>query len=200
MSFLSKTLVIISILQLIHSGYSTYEFNQVIKQLNLKKTLTISTSASNYNTFASSLPMDIQYEALFALFLFTIGIFFSFETVSYIPLSSKKVVQTAEYLQPIDMNRASILDNLQEIDPYGGINNTPMLTDLLQKRREYREWAKKNGLGDDISDDKDQVVKIVNGTSDSKQFDKALDVATKAVTERDNIKNNSTKTKRGNKK
>lgn len=92
----------------------------------------------------ANLPLDIKYEVYSALALFVLGVFCSFDKITYTPLSSTRTKDTGEYLQPIAMNKATTIDNLQELDPYGMVNNTPYIVDIIAKRKAYSEWESKN--------------------------------------------------------
>ncbi|KAL6949079.1 hypothetical protein ACO0QE_001567 [Hanseniaspora vineae] len=131
MAILSKIIITVALMQLLHSGYSIYEFNEINKRMG---SAVIGTNAN--------LPLDIKYEVYSALVLFILGVFCSFDKITYTPFSSTHTKNTGEYLQPIAMNKATTIDNLQELDPYGMVNNTPYIVDIIAKRKAYSEWEK----------------------------------------------------------
>lgn len=135
MTYLSSLLLIISILQLIHSGFSSYEFHQFKKDA-----ITL-----NGNQASSiKMPLDIQIEAMVGLFLFTISIFLSFQKLKYYPMQSNlKILTQNMFLQEINMNKATTVDNLIGNDPFGQIIYCPNFVNVHEKRRTVQEYLSK---------------------------------------------------------
>ncbi|EDO16154.1 hypothetical protein Kpol_1070p37, partial [Vanderwaltozyma polyspora DSM 70294] len=69
MSVLSKVFVVVAIIQLMHSGFSSSEFHRLVRSQSI--------NSSRY--VGVTLPLDIKLEAYIGMILFTIGIFMSFE-------------------------------------------------------------------------------------------------------------------------
>lgn len=125
-------MLIVALAQLFHSGFSSYEFHQLKKQLAAGSSVAID---------QISLPKDIRLEVLSGLILFTFSVFMSFGKLTYLPLSGKPVLLSQhEYLKEIDMNRATMTNNLIGSDPYGEITYTPNFVDVHAKRKELKQW------------------------------------------------------------
>lgn len=126
MSIISKVLQTFSLLQLLHAGFSSYEFNQIVKK-------GVSTS--------TKLPLDIKFEVVCALVLFALGSLLSFETLQYYPVrGEKKIVGPKQYLADIKLNKATNIDNLVGCDPNGEVSYTPSFVDVKAKRDEVQKW------------------------------------------------------------
>ncbi|KKA02141.1 ER membrane protein complex subunit 5 [Hanseniaspora uvarum DSM 2768] len=93
MSALSKILLIVGLLQIIHSGYSIHQFNSISKLVN----------TSNI-TSQLYLPFDVKAEVYSGLIITIISILLSFDKIEYIKLSENKIVRTNERLLPIKTN------------------------------------------------------------------------------------------------
>ncbi|AET39414.1 Emc5p Ecym_4354 [Eremothecium cymbalariae DBVPG len=131
MSIISKVLSTLSILQLVHSGFSSFEFYQLKKQLSLIDGLQQDIT----------LPYDIQLEVLCGLLLFTLSVFLSFEKLKYIPLvRSRELLTQNQYLQEIQMNKATKKDNLIGNDPFGEFSCMPSFINIHRKRKEIRDY------------------------------------------------------------
>lgn len=131
MSFLIKILYIVSILQILHSGFSSYEFHQLVKNTSYKE---------HY-----SLPRDIQLECYMGLALFILTSFLSFTKLQYYSIRPStndklKLLTTDEYLKDISLTRANNVHNLIGNDPNGEVTFTPNFVDLQRKRKEISEW------------------------------------------------------------
>lgn len=134
MSLVSKALFIISMFQLLHSGFSSHEF------LTLKKRLA---TQSELDVAHMLLPKDVQLEAICGVVLLTLSIFMSFSKLQSIPLGGKlKILRSNEYLKEISMNKATNAKNLIGCDPYGGTTYLPNLVDIHAKREEIKQWRK----------------------------------------------------------
>ncbi|GMM43073.1 hypothetical protein DAHU10_039830 [Hanseniaspora uvarum] len=93
MSALSKILLIVGLLQIIHSGYSIHQFNSISKLVN----------TSNI-TSQLYLPFDVKAEVYSGLIITIISILLSFDKIEYIKLAENKIVRTNERLLPIKTN------------------------------------------------------------------------------------------------
>ncbi|KAL6944170.1 hypothetical protein ACO0OE_004077 [Hanseniaspora uvarum] len=93
MSALSKILLIVGLLQIIHSGYSIHQFNSISKLVN----------TSNI-TSQLYLPFDVKAEVYSGLIIAIISILLSFDKIEYIKLAENKIVRTNERLLPIKTN------------------------------------------------------------------------------------------------
>ena len=149
MSLISKILLLISLAQIFHSGFSSYEFHQLKKQLAASSVADVS---------GIPLPNDIQLEVVIGLSLFMLSVFLSFDKLEYLPLKGGHTALTqGKYLQEIDMNKATTIDNLMGSDPYGYINYTPAFVDIHAKRQEVSEWLAKNGgKGEEVESKKNK--------------------------------------------
>lgn len=137
MSLFSKLLLVISLLLISHSGFSSYEFHQLLKR----------GTAQSPSGVSSQIPRDIVYENLIGVALFVLSAFFSFEKLSYYPLLGPKIALTqGQYLEDIGMDKATNVDNLIGNDPSGAINHTPSFVDVIAKREQTRQWASKKDL------------------------------------------------------
>lgn len=137
MGLVSKLLLILSIVLLGHSCFSTYEFHQLV---------TSSTSKAKLGQ-SIPLPKDILYETIAALIIFVLGSFLSFEKLSYLPLvGPKKLLTQGQYLQDIEMSKATNVDNLIGSDPAGAVNYTPSFVDIIEKRSQAKEWEAKKDI------------------------------------------------------
>ncbi|GAV54185.1 hypothetical protein ZYGR_0AK06870 [Zygosaccharomyces rouxii] len=135
MAFLSTILFLFSSVLIFHSGFSSHEFHQLLKNL----------PQDSPSYVGRQLPKDIQYEAITGIITFIIAVFLSFKKLSYYPLQGpKKLITLNQYLQEIRMNKATTVDNLIGNDPYGEVNHTPNFVDIHAKREETRRWLEQN--------------------------------------------------------
>lgn len=135
MSLLTKLLYIVSIIQILHSGFSSYEFHQLLKNTNYREQY--------------SLPKDIQLECYMGLFLFILTSFLSFKKLQYYPIRPSvdnrlKLLTTDQYLKDISLSKANNIHNLIGDDPNGEITFTPNFVDLQRKRKEISDWLNDN--------------------------------------------------------
>lgn len=135
MSLLTKLLYIVSIIQILHSGFSSYEFHQLAKNTTYRE---------HY-----SLPKDIQLECYMGLFLFILTSFLSFKKLQYYPIRPSvdnrlKLLTTDQYLKDISLSKANNIHNLIGDDPNGEITFTPNFVDLQRKRKEISNWLNDN--------------------------------------------------------
>lgn len=135
MSLLTKLLYIVSIIQILHSGFSSYEFHQFAKNTTYRE---------HY-----SLPKDIQLECYMGLFLFILTSFLSFKKLQYYPIRPSvdnrlKLLTTDQYLKDISLSKANNIHNLIGDDPNGEITFTPNFVDLQRKRKEISNWLNDN--------------------------------------------------------
>ena len=135
MLFLTKILYIVSILQILHSAFSSYEFHQLVKN---------TTYQEHY-----SLPRDIQLECYMGLVLFILAPFLSFTKLQYYPIrpsinNGLKLLTTDQYLKDISLSRANNVHNLIGDDPNGEVTFTPNFVDLQKKRKEISDWLTEN--------------------------------------------------------
>lgn len=135
MSFFIKILYILSVLQVLHSGFSSYEFHQLVKNTNYK----------DYY----SLHKDIQLECYIGLALFILTSFLSFTKLQYYPIKPSinnklRLLTTDQYLKDISLSRANNVHNLIGNDPNGGVTFTPNFVDLQRKRKEISDWLADN--------------------------------------------------------
>lgn len=135
MTFFIKILYIVSVLQVLHSGFSSYEFHQLVKNTNYK---------DHY-----SLPKDIQLECYIGLALFILTSFLSFTKLQYYPIKPSinnklRLLTTDQYLKDISLSRANNVHNLIGNDPNGEVTFTPNFVDLQRKRKEISDWLADN--------------------------------------------------------
>lgn len=136
MAFLSIVLIAFSSLLLMHAGFSSHEFHQLLKNL----------PQDSAPPLGRQLPKDIQYEALVAISIFTLAIFLSFKKLRFYPLQGpQKMITLDRYLQDIRMNKATNVDNLIGNDSYGEINNAANFVDIHDKREQTKKWLQQNG-------------------------------------------------------
>lgn len=134
MPLLSKSLYLISCLQLLHSGFSSYEFNQVTKNIIFE---------NDDNAFPT-LPNDIKLEVVSGLVLFFLATILSYSQLQYLTVRGPaKIISTGEYLQPINLHEASNIDLLTGSDPFGEINYHPSFVDIREKRSKMKEYLSK---------------------------------------------------------
>ncbi|CAR28191.1 hypothetical protein ZYGR_0N06830 [Zygosaccharomyces rouxii] len=135
MALLSTILILFSSALILHSGFSSHEFHQLLKSL----------PQDSHSYLGHQLPKDIQYEAIAGIITFTIAVFFSFKKLTYYPLQGpQKLITLNHYLHEIRMNKATNVDNLIGNDPYGEINHTPNFIDIHAKREETKRWLEQN--------------------------------------------------------
>ncbi|AAS51828.1 ADL092Wp [Eremothecium gossypii ATCC 10895] len=131
MSYISKILLAISVLQLVHSGFSSFEFHR------LKRHLTLADGIPQ----GFRLPSDIKAEVVCALVLFTLGIFLSFEKLQHLPLTGSRTPLTQDlYLHEIRMSEATKTDNLIGSETYGDFTFMPSFIDVHARRKEIRTY------------------------------------------------------------
>ncbi|KAM3162525.1 Emc5 [Lachancea thermotolerans] len=134
MPLVSKTLLVLAIFQLLHSGFSSHEF------LTIKKRLV---TQSNLDVAHLQLPKDVQLEAMSGVILLILSVFMSFSKLCYLSLGGKlKVLRVNEYLKEINMNKATSDKNLAGCNPYGEMCYTPNLVDVHAKREQVAQWNK----------------------------------------------------------
>ena len=93
MALLSKILLVVGLLQIVHSGYSIHQFNSITKLASI----------SNI-TSQLYLPLDVKIEVYSGLIITIISILLSIDKVEYMKLSENKIVRTNERLLPIKTN------------------------------------------------------------------------------------------------
>ncbi|CCH60962.1 hypothetical protein TBLA_0D04660 [Henningerozyma blattae CBS 6284] len=137
MSILSKVLFGVGIIQLLHAGFSSYEFHQL-----LKSSTNINESSNEQKLY--QLPNDIKLEVFISLAILTVSIFLSFNKLKYYPINNKndEIITEGEYLSNIQMSKASNVDNLVGSDPTGYITYLPNMVDIQAKRKEVAEYLK----------------------------------------------------------
>ncbi|QLQ80538.1 hypothetical protein HG537_0D05390 [Torulaspora globosa] len=136
MGLISKLLLIVSIVLIGHSGFSSYEFHQIVKS-----------SKNGASESSIQIPKDILYETITGLVIFVLSSFFSFEKLSYLPLlGPKKLLTQGQYLLDIEMSKATNVDNLIGSDPAGAVNFTPNFVDIIAKRTQVKEWEAKKDI------------------------------------------------------
>ncbi|OBA25582.1 hypothetical protein HANVADRAFT_53828 [Hanseniaspora valbyensis NRRL Y-1626] len=111
MSILSKALLLVGILQLIHAGYSLHEFNRILK---------LSPAAALH----LSLPADVKLEVFSGMIISIISILFSFNKIEYIALkdTENKIATLNQRLLPIKANLSNgVLNSSKFTEDY----NTP---------------------------------------------------------------------------
>lgn len=134
MTILTKVLYSISILQILHSGFSSFEFHQLTK---------------NMDPIDYPLPRDIKLECYMGLILFIFTCFLSFKKLQYYPIkptegSELNLLSTNQYLKDISLNKANNVHNLIGDDPHGEVSFTPSLVNIQKKREEIALWLKTN--------------------------------------------------------
>lgn len=135
MGFVSKLLLVISVILISHSAFSSYEFHQLLK----------SVPKDQASELVLGLPKDIKYETLAGLGTFVFSIFLSFDKLTYYPLvGSKKLLTQGQYLLDIEMSKATNVDNLIGSDPSGPVTYTPNFIDIHEKRKQVKEWSLEN--------------------------------------------------------
>lgn len=133
MGLISKLLLVLSIVLIGHSGFSSHEFHQLLKRGTRES--------------SSQIPKDIKYETITGLVLFVLSAFLSFEKLSYYPLvGPKKSLTQGQYLEDIAMSKATNVDNLIGSDPAGAVNYTPSFVDIINKREQVRQHIAKKDL------------------------------------------------------
>lgn len=115
MSVLSKILLVVGLLQIVHSGYSIHQFNSITKLVN----------TSNI-TSQLYLPLDVKVEVYSGLIITIISILLSIDKVEYIKLSENKVVRTNERLLPIKTN---ITNGHEALVVNGNVNSLDLQKD-----------------------------------------------------------------------
>lgn len=136
MSLFSKSLFLLAWLKLIHSGFSSYEFHRVSKQLVL----------DNPDAVLPKLPLDIKLEAISGLVFFILAEFIGNSVLRYLTIrGEERIIDTHEYLKPVSMNKASNINVLLNSDPYGEINYHPSFVDIQAKRKEMKEFLAAKG-------------------------------------------------------
>ncbi|QLL32279.1 hypothetical protein HG536_0C04480 [Torulaspora globosa] len=136
MGLISKLLLIVSIVLIGHSGFSSYEFHQIVKF-----------SKNGASESSIRIPKDILYETIAGLVIFVLSSFLSFEKLSYLPLlGPKKLLTQGQYLLDIEMSKATNVDNLIGSDPAGAVNFTPNFVDIIAKRSQVKEWEAKKDI------------------------------------------------------
>lgn len=136
MSLFSKSLFLLAWLKLIHSGFSSYEFHTVSKQLVL----------DNPDAVLPKLPLDIKLEAISGLVFFILAEFIGNSVLRYLTIrGEERIIDTHEYLKPVSMNKASNINVLLNSDPYGEINYHPSFVDIQAKRKEMKEFLAAKG-------------------------------------------------------
>lgn len=135
MGLVSKLLLVISVILISHSGFSSYEFHQLLKGV----------PKDQASGLVLALPNDIKYETLTGLGIFVISVFLSFDKLTYYPLEgSKKLLTQGQYLLDIEMSKATNVDNLIGSDPSGPVTYTPNFVDIHEKRKQAKEWSLEN--------------------------------------------------------
>lgn len=136
MGLTSKLLFLLSIVLLSHSGFSSYEFHQSLKN---------ATRESSSSALSIQLPKDIVYETVLGLLIYVLSSFLGFEKLNYYPLlGPRKLLTQGQYLQDIEMSKATNVDNLIGSDPAGAVDYTPNFVDIHEKRKQVKQWLADN--------------------------------------------------------
>lgn len=138
MSILTTILYSISILQILHSGFSSYEFHQLTK---------------NINSTPYPIPKDIQLECYMGLAIFILTSFFSFNQLEYYAVQPSKanklsLLSTGQYLKDISLSKANNVHNLIGNDPNGEVTFAPSFVDIQKKREAIAIWLKNTSKED----------------------------------------------------
>ncbi|CAL9730106.1 ER membrane protein complex subunit 5 [Monosporozyma unispora] len=134
MSIITTVLYTISILQILHSGFSSFEFHQLTK---------------NMDSTTYPIPKDIQLECYMGLVVFILTSFLSFKKLEYYPVKPSKenklkLLSTGQYLKDISLSKANNVHNLIGNDPNGEVTFAPSFVDIQKKREEIALWLKDN--------------------------------------------------------
>lgn len=137
MSLISKVLSVISIITILHAGFSSYEFNQLAKSVPVKPKV------------LEAIPLDIQCEAIIGLLLFILSSFLAFDKLQVTPLrncgadgKASNVIKLNQYLKYISLNEASNVDNMMGRDLTGHVSYTPSMVGIHAKRKAVQDWIK----------------------------------------------------------
>lgn len=131
MSIFSKLLGFIGTIQLLHAGFSSYEFHQLLKTIELEQHDTI-----------IKLPNDIKLEVLISFILIVISTFLSLNKITFYTLNDEKI-STNNYLQNIKYSKFTNIENLKGSSDSGLFYNTPFLLDIVAKRNEINDYLNK---------------------------------------------------------
>ncbi|CCF55697.1 hypothetical protein KAFR_0A02610 [Kazachstania africana CBS 2517] len=129
MSLLSTVTFYVSLLLIGHAGFSSFEFHQLAKKINISD---------------PQLPRDIKYESYLGLILFIISAFLAFTKLTYLPLrydnqSTKQVLSQGQYLKETPFNKATNVDNMIGNDANGEVNFMTSFIDISAKRAQFKK-------------------------------------------------------------
>lgn len=130
----------ISIITILHAGFSSYEFNQLAKSVPVKPKV------------LEAIPLDIQCEAIIGLLLFILSSFLAFDKLQVTPLRNcgaadgkgNDVITLNQYLKYISLNEASNVDNMMGRDLTGHVSYTPSMVGIHAKRKAVQDWIKRD--------------------------------------------------------
>lgn len=118
-------LLVLGSLLVIHAGYSVYEHHQIFK-------------------LTTGLSRDIIGEVLVGLVLVNFGAFKSIANQSRFGLThNKEVFSLKQFLRPIEMSQAMESVNALGITEFEEYDTRVDFLDVVEKRRQYREWNSK---------------------------------------------------------
>lgn len=121
-----SALIILGFLILIHSGYSSYEYNAFIK------------------TKGTSVPYDIVLEVIIGLVLINFGVLGSLKTRYRFGITHNEPVwPPLNFLMPIDLNEANAIINQLGVTEFEELDTRRDFIDVKKKRKEYAEWVAK---------------------------------------------------------
>lgn len=114
---------------LIHSGYSSYEWHQLLQ--------------ANNQPFGG-LPIDIILETLIGMTVVVFGSILSIKNLSFYTIKSELKKPATTYLKPIELKHN--IKHLEEfgVDHYEELVSRLDFINITEKREEYADWISRN--------------------------------------------------------
>ncbi|CUM65458.1 uncharacterized protein PRCAT00003097001 [Priceomyces carsonii] len=112
------------ILLLAHAGYSSFEFNHLVKTSGLR----------------ADFPVDIIIETLMSIAVIGYGAIASIENSSFYSIKNKKTNPDTKYLRPIEMTHAVKDFEKLGINDYQQYITRLDFIDIHEKRHQFTEW------------------------------------------------------------
>lgn len=125
---MSKLLYIVGSIFLLHAGYSSFEFHQLLK-------------TTHHSSTDSSLPSDIIIEVLVGIVVLIAGSLSSIEIPNFLSVDNEVIHPDHKYLKPIEMSKATAEFEKLKINPFAELETRIEFLDIVNKRKEYAQWS-----------------------------------------------------------
>lgn len=120
---------ITGLLLLLHAGYSSFEFHQLLK------------TTHHMNLQNNNLPIDIVVEVILGIIIVISGSISSISNPDFLSIDNELVKPQSKYLKQINMKDATSEFEKLQINPFEELESRVEFIDIIKKRKQYREWS-----------------------------------------------------------